>query len=316
MIEDLLKKTVRARAGRVGERCLLVALLLVAGRASRAAAQGQPSIAIDAPSWHLESSSNGIDVFSSSVIGTAIVPFKAVMTILGTIEDVSMVLEDIPRRGEWISNFGMSVLLDRTNDYAQTEYLRVAMPWPARDRRALIRVRISGSDDLTSATIAAESVDAHWADTLPVLVRSRVYASTFQMTQVADHVEVAALVFIDPRGRIPKWIVNFFTRRVARATLNGLRRQVARKLYSPQKLEAIHQRMQAYPLFREQRSVAPRRYGAHAERRVETRRVAGAAQSSRISASSARISCAAARAMTIACAACSGTNGSAGTSTT
>jgi len=212
---------------------------------------------MDDPSWRLESNSDGIALYRSVVPGVGVVPLKAIMTIPGTIEAVSLVLEDIPRRGEWISNFGASVLLERTNDYDQTEYLRVAMPWPAVDRSALVRARIGVSDDLRQATIAAESVDSHPADTYPRLVRSRIYASTFQMTQKADHVEVAALVFIDPRGSIPKWIVNYFTRRVARSTLVGLRRQVARNLYTPAQLAAMHERMQGYRAFREQHPLMP-----------------------------------------------------------
>jgi len=252
-----IRQRARARTGRGVRHYVGSTLLLLAGIAARSLAQPQPRIALDAASWRLESSSGGIALYSSSVPGVSVVPFKAVMTIPGTIEEVSMVLEDLARRGEWISNFGESVLLERTNDYDQTEYLRVAMPWPARDRSALIRVRINVTDDLTQATIAAESVDAHPADTLPALVRSRVYASTFQMTQVADHVEVVALVFIDPRGSIPKWIVNFFTGRVAHATLTGLRRQVARRLYAPVQLTAMHQRMQAFRAFHGAGAVAP-----------------------------------------------------------
>jgi hypothetical protein len=229
------------------------ALLLAAG----VSAGPRPYIAMDDASWHLESSSDGIALFRGSVPGIGIVPLKAVMTIPGTIEEVSMVLEDLSRRGEWISNFGQSVLLERTNDYDQTEYLRVNVPWPAQDRSALVRARVTVSDDLRRATIAAESVDSHPADTLPTLVRSKVYASTFQMTQWADHVEVVALVFIDPCGSIPKWIVNYFTRRVARATLSGLRRQVARKLYAPTQLVEMRRRMQAFRAFRQQHLVAP-----------------------------------------------------------
>lgn len=226
---------------------LLVVLIPLAGLRAHA----QPRIAMDAPGWTLESTSNGVAIYSSRVPGSAIVPFKAVMTIPGTIEDVSLVLEDIPRRHEWIAHFGESVVLSRPNDYDQTEYLRVAMPWPARDRTSLVRVRIRVTDDLKTATIAAESVDSVPADTLPELERARVYASTFQMTQVNDHVEVAALVFIDPRGLIPKWIVNFFTGRVARATLSGLRKQVAKKLYSAQQVDAMRQRMRGYLYFRD-----------------------------------------------------------------
>jgi len=234
------------------------ALLLVAGVPEYRAAEPepQPHIAIDAASWHLESSSNGIEIYSSAVPGVSVVPCKAMMTIPGTIEEVSLVLEDISRRHEWISNFGESVLLARPSDYDQTEYLRVNMPWPACDRTALVRVLITVSDDLRQATIAAQSVDAVPGDTLPKFVRSKVYASTFQMTQVGDRVEVVALVFIDPRGSIPKWIVNYFTRRVSRSTLEGLRRQVARRLYPPERIAAMRRRMEAYPAFRLQQGAA------------------------------------------------------------
>src|SRR4029077_18328515 len=105
--------------------------------------------------------------------------------------------------------------------------------------------------------VAAQSGKAHAADTLKKFVRSEVYASTFQMTQVADHVEVAALVFVDPRGSIPKWVVNYFTRRGARVTLEGLRHQVARKLYPPERLAVMHQRILAYHAFRDAQDGAP-----------------------------------------------------------
>ena len=70
------------------------------------------------------------------------------------------------------------------------------------------------------------------------------------MTQVEGHVEVVALIFIDPCGSIPKWIVNYFSRRAARATLAALRRQVARELYSSSQLAAMRQRIEGYRAFR------------------------------------------------------------------
>src|SRR5262249_11555126 len=92
-----------------------------------------------------------------------VVPLKAVMSIPGTIDEVALVLVDIPRRRDWISNFDESVLLERTNDYDQTEYLRVFVPWPAQNRTAVIRARVALSDDrgpvggLPSGRSAAEA---------------------------------------------------------------------------------------------------------------------------------------------------------------
>jgi START domain-containing protein len=239
-------------------RLTLVCGLLAASTALAVEAAHAPPardrITVDDPSWHLESSSDGISLYSGSVPEARVVPLKAVMTIPGTIEEIALVLEDISRRGDWVSNFGESVLLERANDYDQTEYLRVNLPWPARDRTAVIRARVTVSDDDKRATIAAESVESRLADRWPTLVRAEVHASTFQMTQENGQVEVVALVFIDPRGRIPSWIVNYFTRRGARVTLAALRRQVARRLYSSSQLLTMHRRILGFRAFRDQHS--------------------------------------------------------------
>jgi hypothetical protein len=229
----------------------VLALACIALSLSGPAADAQYRIEMDDPSWRLESSADGIALYSGSVPEVRVVPLKAVMTIPGTIAEVALVLEDISRRGDWIANWKQSILLRKANEYDQVEYLRVDLPWPARDRTAVIRAQVTVSDDLKRATIATESVNSHLADRLPTLVRARVHTSTFQMTQRTGHVEVVALVFIDPVGSIPKWIVNHFTRRAARSTLAGLRRQVARKLYTPSQVMAMRKRIEGYRAFRD-----------------------------------------------------------------
>ena len=203
-------------------------------------------LAADDPSWRLQSSSDGIELYRASLRGSGVVPVKATMSIPGTIEEVSLVLEDLPRRQEWIGNRTESLLLERVSDYDQTEYLRVDLPWPVLDRSALIRARVEVSEDHRTATIHAQSIASHPADTLPRLVRAEVAPSTLRMRQAPGQVEIEALVFIDPGGWIPKWIVNYFATRVARSTFSGLRRQVSRHLYSPSQIRTMRGRIEAY----------------------------------------------------------------------
>lgn len=209
---------------------------------------GATLLTADDPGWKLQSSGDGISLYRCQVKGSSVVPVKAVMTIPGTIEEVSLVLEDIPRRPEWVGTRTKSTLLERSSDYQRFEYLRVFMPWPVADRSALIRARVTVSEDRKRAVIAAESVPSHpAADTLPELVRSQVHTSTFQMTQKGGQVEVVALVFIDPRGNVPKWLVNWFAGKMARATLRDLRKQVAKHLYSPAQVREMQRRVREYP---------------------------------------------------------------------
>ena len=186
-------------------------LLLFACLAAATAWCDEPSIAMNSPEWRLASSRDGIALFNAKVNGTGIVPVKAVMIIPGSIEEISAVLEDMGRRKDWIDHFGHSELLERTDDYDQTEYLRMRMPWPLTDRTAVVRVRIAVSPDKNTATIAASSTEHGGATALFTGVRSMVYASTFQMTRAGEFTEVATLAFVDPRGGLPQWVVNFFT---------------------------------------------------------------------------------------------------------
>ena len=238
-------------------RPLVLTGLVLASILPARPAPSQAGLAMVDASWRLESSADGIALYSGSVPKAGVVPLKAVLSIPGTIEEVALVLEDTSRRRQWISNFSGSIVLERKNDYDQIEYVRVFMPKPAKNRTAVIRARVGVSDDLKRATISAESVESALADRFPRLVRAQVHASTFQMTQKDGQVDVEALIFIDPCGSIPKWIVNYFSRRAARATLVGLRRQVARKLYSAAQVTAMQHRIEGYRAFRERNAAAP-----------------------------------------------------------
>jgi hypothetical protein len=221
-----------------------------------------PIITVDSPLWRRQSDSDGIVLYEADVQRGGVVPVKAEMTIPGTIEEISAVLEDIPRRGDWVMHFGESRLLERRNDYQQSEYLRMAMPWPVADRCTLVQVDISVSDDRRTASIAAHSIDCCLPAGAPDNVRAKVYASTFQMTQDGPQVRVVGLVFIDPEGALPKWAVNLYTRVVARHTLSHLRRQVGRKLYGPAVLADLTRRIQGYQAWAEKnRAPAPPRPG-------------------------------------------------------
>lgn len=210
-------------------------------------ALARPHISIDSPRWRLESRYDGISLYSSRVEGTGIVPLKAVMTIPASIAAISAVLEDASRRREWVARFGGSVLLEKKTDYEQIEWVRMLMPWPLSDRTARVRLLVSSSDDGKTVTVAGSSVRCCPRSDLPEFVRAEIYESTFQMVRRGSQTEVTALAFVDPRGNVPQWVVNLFTGREARRTLEGLRRQVAKELYPPATLEAVRMRIRNYP---------------------------------------------------------------------
>ena len=224
----------------------VLVLLLTVLPPSAAASDAVTLLPASDPGWRLRSSSGGVELYGASLRDSRAVPLKAILTIPGTIEEVSLVLEDIPRRQQWIGNRTESRLLAKSSDYDRTEYVHVDLPWPASDRTALFSARVTVSDDRTCATITGESVESPLADGLPRQVRARIHTSTFQMTQLSGRVEIVVLVFVDPGGFMPKWLVSRFTDHVARSTFVDLRRQVARNLYSARQIAAMRHRILAY----------------------------------------------------------------------
>ena len=221
-------------------------LLTTALPPSAAATEAATLLPVNDPGWRLQSSGGGVDLYGAPIRGSGVVPLKATLTIPGTIEEISLVLEDIGRREQWIGDRTESQLLERRSDYDRTEYVHVHLPWPVSDRTAVFHAWVTVSDDRKCATITGESVESPQADKLPRQVRARIHTSTFQMTQLPGRVDIVVLAFVDPGGWMPKWLVSRFTGYVARSTFVGLRRQVARKLYSARQLAAMHQRILAY----------------------------------------------------------------------
>jgi START domain len=205
-----------------------------------------PQVEIDSTGWELESSSNGILLYSGRAAGTNIVPFKAVMTIPASIEEIAAVLEDRSRRAEWVARFGESVLLEKPSAYAQTEYVRMRMPWPFSDRTARVQVEVVVAEDLKAVAIEGRSVECCPRADLPEFVRAEVYDSTFQMVTERGRTTVTIIAFVDPRGYLAPWVVNLFTGGEARRTLEGLRTQVERRLYPPSVITAFRKRMEGY----------------------------------------------------------------------
>lgn len=241
-----LRRPPERRPGRLRLCQRALVLLMAALPPSPAAAQAGTLLPVNDPGWRLQSSGGGVDLYGASIRDSGVVPLKATLTIPGTIEEVSLVLEDMGRREQWIGNRTESHLLERKNDYDRSEYVHVDLPWPVSDRTALLHAWVTVSDDGKCATITGESVESPQADKLPRQVRARIHTSTFQMTQLPGRVNIVVLAFVDPGGWMPKWLVSRFTSHVARSTFVGLRQQVARKLYSARQVAAMRQRILAY----------------------------------------------------------------------
>ncbi|MBI3551739.1 MAG: hypothetical protein HY077_04415 [Elusimicrobia bacterium] len=206
---------------------LLVALLLPAPEASAAAA-GSPSLAPRAPaSWEAVGTHDGIAVFRREIPGSAIIAFRGECVIPAAIGKIVSVLTETSRQKEWLDRLVEARVVRAVSERERVEYNRTSAPWPLADRDFLFAWSAALDAANKRVVVLMHSVEDPAAPRRPGIIRGELLQSTWILSALGPKTtQVSVEIQADPRGMIPKWIVNLFQSSWPRRTLEGIRRQV------------------------------------------------------------------------------------------
>lgn len=208
---------------------------------------------IDTPEkWTIESSDNGINTYTLVKPMNGIIPLKTEMIVPYNIEQVVAVLDDNNRRNEWAENFKSSHLLEKLSLYEKYFYTRVEFPLWFEDRTAVIHVKIKVSDDLNTVTIYGKSAVHTKSDQYTTHVRAQIYDSSIKLERLKNGTRITMISYSDPKGAIPIWIVNLLKENIAINTLEKLKIQLKKNLYSQAELDVFTYRIENYKNLRSQ----------------------------------------------------------------
>ncbi len=181
--------------------------------------------------WQKSCETNGITIYWSKVEGSQVIAFKGNGIVDEPLDKVASVIVDTTRGTEWIDSLVSSKVVRTLSPNEFIEYDHAGIPFPfdtvMSDRDFVSHVTVDydpGTQRLTVSYLPAED------DLAPVLRKYTrgVMTCVFKMVPMSmpDQTYVEAEVHCNPKGGVPKWLVNFFQQGWPETTFENLRREV------------------------------------------------------------------------------------------
>jgi hypothetical protein len=182
-----------------------------------------------AADWELISDSDGIAVYRKNLEGVATISLRGETLLDATVLEVFEIMKDNEAAHEWMPLVAEKRELGPAGNSSRLEYTHINMPWPLTDRYF---INIGTAEHLPGGAmkLSVQSVEspAH-RDESKVL--GELKYSEFLLTPEADGAKtrIALEVNTDPKGLVPKWLVNAAQKSWPRNFLNNLKEQLAKR---------------------------------------------------------------------------------------
>lgn len=181
-------------------------------------------------SWEELSNDEGILVHRKEVEGSDVVAFRGETVIEAPIAKVANILIDTSRKLEWVARCVEAKNVRQLSTYERIEYNKTHTPWPLQNRDFLFRATAEFDTTKKRAVFRMKSVEDALAPETDDAVRAHLHNSAYSLTSLGDGKKTHVVVEIhaDPKGAVPKWVVNLFQKSWPQKTLGGIRGQVAK----------------------------------------------------------------------------------------
>lgn len=181
--------------------------------------------------WQKSCETDGLTIYWSRVEGSQVIAFKGDGIVDEPLDKVASVIVDTTRGTEWIDSLVASKVVRPLSSAEFIEYDHVGIPFPfdtvMSDRDFVSHVTADYDPQTRWLTISYLPAEDDQAPVLKKYTRG-VMTCVFKMVPMSmpDQTYVEAEVHCDPRGAVPKWLVNFFQEGWPETTFENLRREV------------------------------------------------------------------------------------------
>lgn len=179
--------------------------------------------------WEPLSDDDGVNVARWEVPGSDLFAFKAVTEMDVPFARVASVIFDHTRAKGWTPDLEEVKIIRRVSDTSRVQYIHIGTPFVIKDRDFVVKANVEWLDETRELLIYFRSVEDPEAP-LTDYVRGDIKASYYILKPLdrGKRVHVTFLADVDPKGTVPRWLVNAFQKSFPRKTLVGLREE-ARK---------------------------------------------------------------------------------------
>lgn len=179
--------------------------------------------------WKKSFEKDGISIFSQKIKGYDIIAFKATSSFETHISKLLTILRDAERSKEWSDNLKEVRYIDEPNDLSSILYEVRRFPWPFKNRDLVTSYKLSINEKRKSLIVNFQSVADSRAPENDDFVRAKLHYGSMEFWPKKDGTYIELIMMGDPKGSIPKWIVNFFQESVPFEYIKELKKQAAKE---------------------------------------------------------------------------------------
>ena len=180
--------------------------------------------------WKESSHSDGLTLYWSKVNGSQVIAFRGEGIVDAPIEKVASIIVDTTRATEWIDSLASSNVVRNLSPAEFVEYDHVGISFPfdtvMSDRDFVSHVVLESDPATRRFTVSYLPTEDEGAPLTRKYTRGTM-TCVFKMVPMSlpDETYVEAEIHCDPKGGVPKWLVNFFQQGWPQTTFENLRKQ-------------------------------------------------------------------------------------------
>jgi hypothetical protein len=174
--------------------------------------------------WERVGVRDGVSVYRKYIPGTDLFAFKGDGFVDAPLTRIAAIIFDTQRSHEWIPDMVASRVLRWAGPHEFFTYSHVGTPIVIKDRDFVSRVRFEAIPEKRQLIFRFSPAPAgEMAETR--YVRGELLKTEFVLTEQGARTHIQGEIHCDPKGSVPRWIVNLFQKDWPVKTLKGLRRQ-------------------------------------------------------------------------------------------
>jgi len=157
--------------------------------------------------WILEKDEEGIRVFTRKPEGSNFKEYKAEAIMHGTIDDFKGIIMNVAEYPDVYSNVETARLLE-ASDTTLIYYMTTDVPWPVKDRDAIISVKLRGNAEEDLLEILVNALPGYLEEQRGY-VRIKKTNGKWTVKPLNDGtLKVHLRMHAEPSGSIPSWLAN------------------------------------------------------------------------------------------------------------
>jgi len=161
--------------------------------------------------WVKVSQKNNIKLFTRKERGTKILGFKVEGILNAPTDSIIATLRNVELSPEWTPGLITKITLSEISEEEAITYSLNDMPWPASDRELVLHNKLYLDTKKKLLYVISKSIDHKLKPKGKKYVRAHIGYSNMGVRPISKHKTYFEwTIFVDPKGWIPAFLVNFY----------------------------------------------------------------------------------------------------------